>query len=184
MKKKIGRYEIVERLGAGGMGVVYKAFDPKLGRDVAIKILSDNLWDDPEAKERFKREARALAAFSHKNITTIYDVEEEDGRLFIVMEYLDGTNLRTIIKQKYSFPLYRKLNIAAQIAEGLSMAHAHEVVHRDVKPANVMVTEDGQVKLHDSRAIALRPASWGACRPYRCATRSPPSAWPSSEATS
>jgi TolB-like protein/cytochrome c-type biogenesis protein CcmH/NrfG len=145
---KLGPYEIVEPLGHGGMGEVYRARDTRLRRQVAIKTISARVGIDPEARERFDREARAVAALSHPNILAIYDVGTHEGMPFLAVELLDGETLRSRIESS-PLPLSTVLDYAAQIGRGLAAAHEHGVVHRDLKPDNVFVTHDGQVKLLD-----------------------------------
>jgi serine/threonine-protein kinase len=146
--KAISHYKILEKLGEGGMGVVYKAEDTKLKRIVALKFLPPEFNRDSEAKERFIHEARAAASLSHPNICTIYEVDESENQLFIAMEYIQGKSLKEKVKTQ---PLkFRELlDIATQIAEGLKDAHAKSMVHRDIKPANIMLTESGQIKIMD-----------------------------------
>jgi len=148
ISKAISHYKIIEKLGEGGMGVVYKAEDTKLKRTVALKFLPPEFSRDSEAKERFIHEARAAASLSHPNICTIYEVDESENQLFIAMEYIEGKSLKEKVK---THPLKFKeaLDIATQIAEGLKDAHAKNMVHRDVKPANIMLTESGQIKIMD-----------------------------------
>ena len=143
----LGPYEIVAQIGAGGMGVVWKAFDPSLSRHVAIKILPSDLHKDPEWRLRFQREAQAAARLDHPNIAVIHQVGEEDGNPFIVMQLLEGRTLRQIIREG-PLPLRVWLRVSSAIADGLAHAHKHGIVHRDLKPANIMVTSDQQVKIH------------------------------------
>jgi len=142
------RYEIIEEIGRGGMGVVYIARDNKLKRTVALKFLPPELMRIPEAKERFIREAQAAAALDHPNICTVYEVDEAEGKTFISMAYIEGQSLKQRIEQG-SFELEEALDIAVQVAEGLEEAHKKGVVHRDIKSANVMVTKEGQAKIMD-----------------------------------
>jgi serine/threonine-protein kinase len=145
---RLGTYEILSPLGAGGMGEVYRAHDPKLGRDVAIKVLPEDVARDPERLARFEREARSLAALNHPGIVTIFAVEEADGTRFLSMELVEGESLDTIIAPG-GLPLNRFLEIAVPFAEALSAAHERGIVHRDLKPGNVMVTPAGHVKVLD-----------------------------------
>src|SRR5262245_38615077 len=146
--QRISHYEIVSRLGAGGMGEVYLAEDLKLARKVAIKFLPPTLMADEEARRRLLREARAAAALDHPNICTIYEVGDEDGRSFIVMQYIEGETLAARIKRE-RLELSEALAIAIQVAEALQEAHQHGIIHRDVKPQNMMLTLRGQVKVLD-----------------------------------
>ncbi len=145
----IGRYEVAEKLGEGGMGTVYKAYDPLLARVVAVKVISGQLDSQPEQRERFFREARAAAQLSHPNIITIYDLGEQDGKPFLAMEYLVGRDLDARMHAPEGMALARKVEIAMAICQGLAHAHACGVVHRDIKPANVFLANDGAVKLLD-----------------------------------
>ena len=146
---RVGRYEITEKLGQGGMGTVYKAFDPLLTRVVAVKVISGQLDGSPEHRERFFREARAAAQLSHRNIITIYDLGEQDGSPYLAMEYLEGHDLDQRLHDPEGMSLTRKLDLALSICEGLAHAHMCGLIHRDIKPANVFVTDDGVVKILD-----------------------------------
>ena len=145
----ISHYKILDKLGSGGMGVVYKAEDTKLQRNVAIKFLPPELTRDPESKERFVKEARAASALDHPNICTIYEIgETEDEQLFIAMAYYDGENLKNKI-ERAPLTVEKAVDLGLQLAQGLSKAHEQRIIHRDIKPANIMITDDGFVKILD-----------------------------------
>src|SRR5947207_3187182 len=143
-----GNYRIVERKGAGGMGVVYEGFDSRLNRKLAIKALNAEATADPARRQRFLQEAQSASALDHPNIVTIYDVPEIDGQYFIVMQYVEGKTLGELLERG---PLRTNdvLRYAVQIADALAQAHARGIVHRDLKPDNVMITPEGQVKVLD-----------------------------------
>ncbi|HWK11323.1 MAG TPA: protein kinase [Vicinamibacterales bacterium] len=147
--ESFGRYELHDQLGQGGMGVVYRAHDTVLQRVVALKLVAVSYVDDPEMRERFFREARAAAQLTHKNIVTVYDLGEHDGRPYLAMEYLAGEDLQRRLSRPDRIPLSRRIEVALEICHGVEHAHAHGIIHRDLKPANIYLAENGGVKILD-----------------------------------
>jgi serine/threonine protein kinase len=150
----LGPYEILEAIGAGGMGQVFKARDTRLNRIVAVKILSDRFAEDPERKQRFEREAQAIASLNHPNICVVHDVGQDGGTNYLVMEYLEAESLAKRL-EKGPLPLAQALKCAIEIADALDKAHRHGIIHRDLKPANIMLTKCG-AKLLDFGLAKLR----------------------------
>jgi serine/threonine protein kinase len=158
---KLGPYEIISPLGAGGMGEVYRARDTRLGRDVALKVLTESFAHDPERLRRFEQEARAVAALNHPNILALYDIGSRDGQPYLVSELLEGESLRDLLNAG-PLPSRKASDYATQIASGLGAAHEKGIVHRDLKPENLFITKDGRVKILDFGLAKLaQPSSAG-----------------------
>ncbi len=156
---RIGRYELLERIGRGGMGAVYRARDTTLDRMVAVKMLLADLEVSDETRERFFREARAAGGLTHRNIITVYDFGEENGRAYLVMELLQGEALTKILAQERRLSLEHRVDIMTRVCDGLAFAHSRAIVHRDVKPANLFLTADGQVKILDFGVARIASSS-------------------------
>ncbi|MGH7638206.1 MAG: protein kinase domain-containing protein [Gemmatimonadaceae bacterium] len=146
---KIGKYQIIEQVGEGAMGVVYRAIDPVLNRPVAVKIMNEGLAQDEALRQRFLREAQAAGSLQHPNVVTIYDFGETDGHLFIAMEFIDGTDLEKLLARDSAIPLAAKLDIIIDVLNGLAYAHRRGIVHRDIKPANIRIDSEGHARIMD-----------------------------------
>src|SRR6201987_5361481 len=171
-KTKLGSYEIIGEIGAGGMGEVYQAHDSKLGRNVAIKVLPEAFAHDPERLARFQREAKMLAALNHPNIATIYGLEQSNGTSYLVMELVSGETLAERIKREGTFPIEEALKIGVQIAEALEAAHEKGIIHRDLKPANIKVTPEGKIKVLDFGLAKAFAGDVADCNPSQSPTLS------------
>ena len=159
LPEKIGRYSILDIVGKGGMGVLYRAQDTVLERDVALKMMLVDFSHDASTRERFQREARAVARLQHRNVVTIHELGEVEGTPYIVMELLGGRDLDALLKSEVPLTMIQKLEIAAQLCEGLAYAHEQGIVHRDIKPGNVLISRGGYAKLADfGLAKRLEPA--------------------------
>src|SRR5581483_4406384 len=147
---KVGKYEVVEVIGRGGMGVVYKATDPHLGRPVAIKMMTlQEYANNPEMLQRFYREAKSTGNLHHPNIVTIYELGDQDGSPYLVMEFLEGQTLDAVIRSRQPLTLLERIDFILEVCEGLAYAHERSVIHRDIKPGNIMVLANAGVKIVD-----------------------------------
>ena len=149
MPAAIGAYRVVDRIGKGAMGVVYSAHDDRGNRPVAVKVMMTDLEGDSETRERFYREAKIAGRLQHRNLITVYDMGEEEGRLYMVMELLEGQTLGDFLKRPDPLPLEQSVDLMMQMCEGLAVAHVHGIVHRDIKPGNLFIKKDGTLKILD-----------------------------------
>jgi serine/threonine-protein kinase len=159
LPERIGHYRVTGRLGRGAMGVVYSGRDERTGRPVALKVMMADLEGDAETRERFSREANVAGKMLHRNVINVYEMGEEDGRLYMVMELLDGETLGDYMKRVGQLPLEHALDLMMQVCEGLAIAHAHAIVHRDIKPGNLFVLRDGGLKILDFGVARLANSS-------------------------
>lgn len=156
---QIGKYQVVEQVGEGAMGVVYKATDPVLNRTVAVKVMSEGLAQDVALRERFLREAQSAGSLQHPNLVTIYDFGETDGHLFIAMEFIEGVDLEQLMEQKAPMDLAAKLDLMIDVLNGLSYAHRRGIIHRDIKPANIRIDQDGRGRIMDFGVARLETSN-------------------------
>ncbi len=157
--RTLSHYKVLEEISRGGMGIVYKALDLKLNREVALKVLPPELVSDPDRKRRFVQEAQAAAALKHPNIAVVYEIDEVDGVDFIAMELIEGEKLSDLM-DRGRLPAERAITIATEVAKGLTKAHSKGIVHRDLKPPNIMITDDGHTKIIDfglAKLVELLP---------------------------
>lgn len=159
LPERIGHYRVTGRIGRGAMGVVYSGRDERSGRPVALKVMMADLEGDAETRERFSREANVAGKMVHRNVINVYEMGEEDGRLYMVMELLDGETLGDYMKRVGQLPLEHALDLMMQVCEGLAIAHAHAIVHRDIKPGNLFVLRDGGLKILDFGVARLANSS-------------------------
>ncbi|MBQ2860588.1 MAG: serine/threonine protein kinase, partial [Peptococcaceae bacterium] len=143
------RYELIQKIGTGGMAVVYQAYDTALDRQVAVKLLRDEYIDNPDFIRQFQREAKAVAKLSHQNIVNIYDFGKSDGLMYLVMEYVNGCTLKELIAKQGPLPIQQILDYSIQLCYGLAQAHSHNIVHKDIKPHNIMIEHTHIAKITD-----------------------------------
>jgi serine/threonine-protein kinase len=155
----IGGYRVLERIGKGAMGIVYSALDGGTNRQVAVKVMMADLEGDAETRERFYREAKVAGRLQHRNLISVYDMGEEDGRLFMVMELLRGQTLADFLKSRHPLTLENCLDLMSQMCEGLAVAHVHGIFHRDIKPGNIFIQDDGSLKILDFGVARLADSS-------------------------